>query len=331
VSSKQGLRKPLIVIVSPALAAANNGNWQTASRWARMLGSDFHVRIVPSWQGQRCDALIALHARRSAASIAAFAQAHPGHPLVVVLTGTDLYRDIHVDAAAQRSLVLATRLVTLQAQGPQELPTALRRRCVVLHQSAPRLAPALKPRTFLRVVQVGHLRDEKDPMTFMRAAQRLAARRDIRFEQIGDALDPVLADAARATAALCPGYHWVGAMAHAAARQRIRRAHLLVNTSRIEGGANVVIEAAQSGTAVLASRIGGNVGLLGAKHSGVFAAGDDAALAALIERARDDAAFLGELQAQTQERTALFDPVREREGLLHLLHDALEKAPDVGH
>ena len=73
-----------IVITSPALAAANNGNWQTASRWARFLDSSFHARIVPTWQGQDCDALIALHALRSAPSVAAFAQAHPTRPLIVV-------------------------------------------------------------------------------------------------------------------------------------------------------------------------------------------------------------------------------------------------------
>ena len=34
-----------IVIVSPALADANNGNWQTARRWQRLLQPN-QVRIV---------------------------------------------------------------------------------------------------------------------------------------------------------------------------------------------------------------------------------------------------------------------------------------------
>jgi len=313
-----------VVIASPALAAAINGNWQTASRWARILAGDFHVRIVPSWLGEDCDALIALHARRSAPSVAAFAQAYPTRPLIVVLTGTDLYRDIRSDAGAQRSLALATALVTLQDQGPAELPAALRSRCHVIYQSARRLAPAGKPSRVLRVLQVGHLRHEKDPATYLRAAQRLAARQDIRFEHVGAGLDGALAAAAAGTQARCPRYRWLGALPHAATRQRIRRAHLLVNSSRMEGGAHVLLEAAQCGTAVLASRIAGNVGMLGPGHEGYFDVGDDAGLAALIARARDDAGFLARLQAQTAARAPLFDPGVERRRLLHLLHTALE-------
>jgi putative glycosyltransferase (TIGR04348 family) len=316
-----------VVIVIPALATATSGNWQTAARWARMLGSDFHVRIVPTWQGEDGDALIALHARRSAASIAAFAQAHPARPRIVVLTGTDLYRDIRVDAEARRSLELATRIVTLQDQGPRELPAPLRTRCCVIYQSARRLAPARKPHRVLRVLQVGHLRDEKDPATFLRAAERLAARPDIRFEHVGAGLDGALAAAAARTQSLCPHYRWLGALPHAATRQRIRRAHLLVNSSRMEGGAHVVLDAARCGTAVLASRVAGNVGMLGRAHEGYFEVGDDAALAALIARARDDDAFLQRLQAETEARAPLFEPAEERRRLLHLLHTALETPP----
>ncbi len=131
-------------------------------------------------------------------------QAHPDRPLVVVLTGTDLYRDIRTDASAQRSLQQATHLVVLQEQGVLELEPALRAKCRVIYQSAPKLAAVDPPRRVLRVVNVGHLRDEKDPETFMRAAVRLAHRDDLRFEQIGAALDPRFEAAAQRTAAACP-------------------------------------------------------------------------------------------------------------------------------
>src|SRR4029079_7272757 len=145
---------------------------------------DYRVSVVAQWRGPddgAADALIALHARRSAASIDAFARAHPGRALVVVLTGTDLYRDIHGDAEAQRSLRQATHLVALQEQGPQELPAPLRGKCTVLFQSATRLAPVHKPASRLRAVMAGHLRAEKDPLCFMRAAVRLAPRSELRF------------------------------------------------------------------------------------------------------------------------------------------------------
>jgi putative glycosyltransferase (TIGR04348 family) len=315
-----------IVIVSPALAAANNGNWHTARRWSRLLRDDYRTSVVAQWRGPEdgaADALIALHARRSAASIDAFARAHPGRALVVVLTGTDLYRDIRSDAEAQRSLQQATHLVALQEQGPQELPAALRGRCAVVFQSAAPLAPAHKPAGRLRAVMAGHLRTEKDPLCFMQAAVRLASRSELRFEHIGDALDAALAEAARETERTTAHYRWLGGLARAATRQRIRRAHLLVNASRMEGGAQVVIEAVQSGTAVLASRIGGHVGLLGADFAGFFEPGDAAGLARLVERAHDEPSFLQALLEQGRRRAPLFAPGAERASLLHLLHDAL--------
>lgn len=312
------------MIVSPALAQANNGNWHTAWRWSRMLRADCRTGISNEWAGQPCDVLIALHARRSAASIDAFARAFPRKPLVVVLTGTDLYRDIGTDSSAQRSLQQASHLVVLQEQGVNALPAACRGKCWVIYQSAPRLRPMPAPPRVLRVVNVGHLRDEKDPLTFMRAAQRLRERRDIRFVHIGDALDPALAAAARRTQADGPNYRWLGGLPRATARQHIRRAQLLVNTSRMEGGAQVILEAAQSGTAVAASRIPGNVGMLGAEHAGYFELGDDAALANLIARARDEPGFLAALRMQTLARAPLFEPAEEQRRLVNLINTALE-------
>ncbi len=60
------MAKPHVLIVTPALADANNGNWRTASRWAQFLSAVAEVEIARAWAGGPCDALIALHARRSA-------------------------------------------------------------------------------------------------------------------------------------------------------------------------------------------------------------------------------------------------------------------------
>jgi putative glycosyltransferase (TIGR04348 family) len=313
------------MIVSPALASANNGNWHTAARWSRMLRGHCRTGIAKQWQGEPCEVLIALHARRSAASIEAFARVHPESPLIVVLTGTDLYRDIRTDAAARRSLQLATHLVVLQDQGLQELEPALRAKCRVIYQSAPRLRPTLPPKRVLRVLQVAHLRDEKDPATYLRAVHRLGERNDIRFELIGDALDADLGAAAHRTQTECPNFRWLGGQPRAATRQHIRRAQLLVSTSRMEGGAHVILEAAQSGTAVLASNIPGNVGMLGADYTGYFDLGDDVQLAAALARARDEPAYLARLRTQTLARAPLFEPAEEERSLLQLIHTALEK------
>jgi putative glycosyltransferase (TIGR04348 family) len=266
--------------------------------------------------------MVALHARRSAPAIAAWARQCPGKPLIVILTGTDLYRDIEHDASAQQSLALATHLVVLQDAGLQQVPPAWRDKTRVIYQSAPALKPAVKSTRQFRALMVGHLRDEKDPLTWLRAAARSYPDRMI-FEQIGDALQPELALAARAAQTALPGYRWLGSLPRAQTRQHIKRAHVLVNSSLMEGGAHVILEAVQSGTAVLASRISGNIGMLGADYAGYFPVGDDAALAALLQRCAGQPAFLALLEKQCRQRAHLFDPGEEKRHVLNLLQSAL--------
>jgi len=311
--------------VTPALAQANNGNWQTAHRWARLLRPAYRVRLAEHWDGGGDDLLIALHARRSAASIAAWRAAHPARPVLLVMTGTDLYRDIATDASAQRSLAIADALVVLNELGARQLPEALRAKAHVVLQSCAARRPVAHTSRLLRALMVGHLRDEKDPRTWWRAARRLAGRPDIRLDHIGAALDPALGDEAAALAAVQPNFRWLGGMDHASVRRRIQAAHVLVHASRMEGGAHVVIEAIRSGTPVLASRIDGNIGLLGPDYAGCFEPGDDAGLAALIARARDDADMLPRLTAQLSSRAALFAPEAERATLRRLVGALLAK------
>ncbi|HSV78387.1 MAG TPA: selenoneine biosynthesis selenosugar synthase SenB [Ramlibacter sp.] len=320
---------PSVVIVSPALADANNGNWRTAHRWQEFLAPRCAVRIAHAWNGGADDVMLALHARRSAAAIQAWSAAHPGRGLAVVLTGTDLYQDIAVDAAAQRSLQLAQRLVVLQERGADALPPPLRDKARVIFQSTPALPTSSKPRDPLQAVMVGHLRTVKSPETLFQAARLLRPADGIRIDHIGDAAgEPALADAARATAAACPHYRWLGPLPHPETLERIRGAHVLAHTSAMEGGAHVILEAVRSGTAVLASRVPGNVGMLGEDYAGYFPHGDAPALADLLRACRAGlalqdlaAGLLARLGAQCALRSDLFDPAAERAALLNLVQD----------
>lgn len=319
-----------IVIVTPALADANNGNWQTARRWQRFLAPLYPTRLVKTWPDAEAGAdaaLIALHARRSAASVAAWHAQRGSAGLGVVLTGTDLYRDIRTDAAAQRSLALAQTLVVLQELGVQALPEPLRAKARVIFQSTPARRPLEKTSHHLRALMVGHLREEKSPETLFETARLLRDRRDIFIDHIGAALDPALGDAAAATQAACPHYRWLGNQPHAATRARIQRAHLLVHCSRLEGGAHVVMEAVASGTPVLASRIDGNLGMLGADYAGYFDWNDARALADLLLACRADQGksrgLLQRLAGQARRRAALFFPATERAAVRRLAADLL--------
>ncbi|MCK2097348.1 selenoneine biosynthesis selenosugar synthase SenB [Thauera aromatica] len=328
---------PQLVIVSPALRDANNGNWQTARRWQRHLAGICRVRIGKAWPDALAAgdiAMIALHARRSAESIAAWADTHPGRGLALVLTGTDLYRDIAADAAARHSLDLAQALVVLQECAPLALPDAVRAKARVIFQSTTARQALVKSSHHLRAVMVGHLREEKSPQTLFAAARRLAGRRDLFIDHIGDALDPALGEAARATMAAAPNYRWLGGLPHEAVRRHIQRAHLLIHASRMEGGAHVVMEAVASGTPVLASRIDGNVGMLGADYAGYFPWGDAEALAALLLRCRESVAgeggrLMAQLAVQCHQRAPLFAPERERSALHRLVGDLLRTAGEA--
>lgn len=301
-----------IALVTPYLPAARNGNAHTALRWRHFLRQAGHrVDMMLSWQGEAADLLIALHARRSHAAIAAFAEAHPARPMVLVLTGTDLYRDILISPEAQRSLKLAHRLVVLQEQGPLELPVPYRDKTRVIYQSAPAITGAQRPVSYFSVGVVAHLRGEKDPFRAALASRLLPAASRIRVWHAGDEREPGMARAAAELAPGAPRWRWLGARPHGETRRRIARSHVLVVSSIMEGGANVICEAVRAGTPVLASRIPGNVGMLGRDYAGYFPLEDEQALAALMLRAETDAAFQARLARQCAERAPRFAPERE--------------------
>lgn len=322
------MAKPNVFIVSPAAAEANNGNGHTAARWMEFLQPVADVRLALAWNGEPADALIALHARRSAESIARFRATHPHRGLALVLTGTDLYRDIDSDVNAQHSLECASHLVVLQDEALRRLAPRHHAKARVIVQSAPAREPAGRAEPGTRFVAVGHLREEKDPLTLMQAARLLRDDASLRTVHVGGALDESLAAAARGTMADCPGYRWLGALPHGETRDAIAAAHALVHTSRIEGGANVIIEAVSSGVPVIASRIDGNVGLLGRNYAGYFPLGDAQALAAAMRRFAHEPAFASELAAQCAARAPLFTPAAEAAAVRALAQDLCARAGD---
>ena len=333
----------VVHLITPALAVDNNGNWQTARRWMRYLGGRHKLCLATSWEGRRAMAgaassllhpsemMIALHARRSAGSIAAFVAGGHG-PVALVMTGTDLYRDIHADAQARASLDLASLIVVLHEQGIQDLPESVRHKARVIFQSARTLKPLnlRRPRRHFDIVMVGHLRAEKDPMTALRAMARLdqanpvvprpgALSAPVRLVQIGGDRDEALGLSFRQGAASLRNVRRLGPLPHARTRQCIRHAQALVLPSLMEGGANVLIEAACAGVPVLASRISGSVGMLGADYEGFFEVGDDEGLARLIRRCQNDATYHLRLQQQCQARSGLFAISHERDCVRQLV------------
>jgi putative glycosyltransferase (TIGR04348 family) len=317
-----GMNEPPVVIISPALASSNNGNWHTAARWREFLSTQAQTTILQRWNGEDAIAMVALHARRSADSIARFRKEHPTRPLALVLTGTDLYGDLASDAAIQHSLQCASHIVVLQQEALCMLSAADQARARVIVQSAPRVS-CVEPAAYsCDFVAVGHLRSEKDPLTLMLAARHLRGT-GIRIVHIGNALDAVLGVEAQKTMEDCPDYRWLGGLPQSVARQWMACARALVHMSRLEGGANVVIEAVRAQVPVLASRIDGNVGLLGRDYDGYFEVGNTSALAGLMRRAHEAPSWLSHLKAQCAKREPLFDTAAEAMAVQRLLGDLL--------
>jgi len=313
-----------IGIITPAAAGSRHGNRHTAERWARHLRALGHAtHIALEWDGRDCDLLIALHARRSHASIRAWKLAHPLRPLALVLTGTDLYRDIRSDADARASLRLADRLVVLQPKGLEELGAADRAKTRVIFQSVRALRRQAPPRSYFLATVIGHLREEKDPF---RAAQALAhlPQDRIRVVHLGQAMTPEMDRQARALMRAEPRYRWLGELDHAAAMRWLARSHVMVISSRMEGGAHVVSEAIAIGVPVIASAISGNIGLLGDDYPAYFPVADEAALAAQLARAQREPDWRAALEAAVKAKRHEADPAAEREAIARLIADLFE-------
>jgi putative glycosyltransferase (TIGR04348 family) len=313
-----------ISIVTPAPAGSRTGNRHTAARWAAMLRSSGHrVAVLNEWQGERCDLLVALHADRSHASVRRYRDAHPEGALIVVLTGTDLYRDLpRGSMKARDSLDLADRIIVLQSEAKRTLPKRWRRKTRVVYQSSDTRLKHSPPAHPFRVAVVGHLRKVKDPFRAVRAVARLKG--DYQVVQLGGALDPKMAPLARAWMKKEARYRWLGSLPHAEAMKWIARSHVLVVSSVMEGGANVVCEAARIGTPVLASRVPGNVGMLGKDYPGYYRLYDDRALADLTRKASGDAVRYKKLSNSLRRRSVLFSPSAEQSALLRALRAAAD-------
>ena len=256
--------------------------------------------------------LIALHARRSADAVRAYREAYPDRPIVLALTGTDLYQDIHTDRRAQQALELASRLVVLQALALRELPKHLHAKTRVILQSCVAPRTIFRPRDdVFEVCVLGHLRPVKDPFRTSRATRLLPVSSTIRVLQVGEALTPDMARMARAEEARNPRYRWLGVLPRWRALRVLARCRLLVLTSRSEGGANVISEALAVGVPVLSTDIPGSTGVLGPDYPGIFPFGDTKALAALLDRAETDPQFYSTLKRHCERLRPLVQPARE--------------------
>lgn len=316
-----------IGVITPAAPGSNTGNRVTANRWAGILrGLGHQVSVARSYDGRELDLLVAIHAVRSADSVAAYRVKYPLRPLVVLLAGTDVYGPLYEDAGARAAIAAADRLVTLQDLAINELREEDRRKARTIVQSAlptPGPGPSPGARHFTATA-VGHLRAVKDPFRTALASRSAPATSRLRIVQVGSALDAGMAQQAEREATVNPRYRWTGAVPRWRARRVMKRAHVTVVSSLSEGGANVISEAVADDVPILASHMPGNVGLLGEHYPGYFPVQGTASLAALLMKAEAEPAYRAQLVAAATHLRPLVRPEHESQEWVRLIAELMD-------
>ncbi len=301
-----------IEIVTPAPPKSLYGNRITAQRWQGFLKKlGYKTAVTQSWSGKDLDLLIALHAYRSYSSIKTFKEAHPNKPVLLMITGTDIYRDMLQHPEVHMSMRLADAIVVLQPEAIRSIPERYRDKAHVIYQSVETIKSRDKPKRSFLLSVIGHLRPEKDPFCIVRAIPYLDEDSRVKIQHLGMAMSRDMKKSALQYSKKIDRYSWLGECSHRKTLQELARSHILVISSRMEGGAHVVSEAIAAGTPVIASAIAGNRGLLGKNYPGYFPVEDGHALAQLITKAETNPEFYQSLVRHVKALQKQVQPQRE--------------------
>ncbi len=286
-----------IIIITPAPKGSRSGNRASANRWGAIFQKLGHkVTILTNYNGEDTDFMVALHAWRSADSIKRFSKLHPNLPLIVVLTGTDAYKFINSHRTTTiLSLRKATKIVGINNLIKNILPKNLHKKLKIIVQSAkPNLIREPLKRTF-NVCFAGHLREEKDPKTLCKAIVNLPSTSKIKVNAYGKAHSKKWEKFAKDEMKKNTRFKWHGEVSQSKLRKKFSCSHILISSSIIEGGANVISEAIMAGLPILASKIDGNVGLLGRDYPGFFEVRNSNSLKEKLMLAETDPKFYKKL------------------------------------
>ncbi len=316
-----------VIIASPYATDSLNGNTVTSQRIVSLLGSAGHkAEIIQSCEitaesVRYVDAMIALHAKKSAGAVDVFRKWSPSGKLIIFVTGTDLYEDLPSGCPeCLASMHSADTLVVSQSASLCSIPEEFKSKTHVVYKSIamPNMGDDVVVEKDLFTV-VGHLRAVKQPFMIVEALKLLGDI--VRVKSVGAEFDTGSAETARKHVLSNDRFEWLGECDYTTALRWMQRSVATVNTSLSEGGANSVGESIMFGVPVLASRIEGNVGMLGDAYSGYFSVNQPQELADLMERAITDEEFIKQLKHEVLERQIHFVPERELEGWLSLLEN----------
>ena len=309
-----------IEIVTPAPPGTLHGNRITALRWQQfLLRLNFQSTVTERWSGKSCDVLIALHGLRSYDSIQCFKKAHSDHPIILIMTGTDIYRDLKNSKKVIQSMEMADAIVVLQPEAIDSLPKQFHHKVRVIYQSVKKLSRKVPPKRHFLASIIGHLRAEKDPLCAAESLRLLPQDSKIQLVQLGKAMSPEFKKQAISIEKNIDRYRWLGQLSHSKTLQWLSRSHVMVISSIMEGGAHVVSEAIAIGIPVIASDIPGNRGLLGNSYPAYYPAGDQIALSKLLTKSETNPVFYQKLCKAIAGRQKITKPELEQKSIQKLI------------
>jgi glycosyltransferase involved in cell wall biosynthesis len=331
-----------IALVIPAPAATIWGAETTGERWRKHLQALGHsidvVREEPEatsgFEPEPYDALIAIGAEAADASIRAFHTRHPDRPLILALNGRDLYVSLDRTPTVRTNLARANALVVFHGRAPELLPDEIRARTYVVFQSvelpeggAEAIEPAPRSETLestphcFEVCVAAPLQSYRDPLRVAKAVRLVDASSQLFVTHVGRSLEDEWRERAQRESRDNERYEWIGGVSPQEALRYIARADLLAETSTVTAGSNALSEAIALDTPVVASRIPGNVGVLGGDYEGYFPPEREAKLADRLQSAELGEYTYRRLRTQCRELRPRFDWRREREAWRVILEE----------
>lgn len=308
-----------ICVASPYPLSELKGNSVTTERIVEILReAGFEARGSHGFDGFPADALISLHAKKGAQAVVDYRKVCPKGKRIVLLTGTDIYDDFPKGLGLV-SLEAADHIAITHEESLPMIPERFHEKVVIVPSSLEmppvKAAPKHPPFSPFVISVVGHLRPVKRPFLTIEAVAK-HPEWDVEVWQLGEALDEESAATARTWVEKDSRYRWFGGLPREEGLRRCADSSLSVNSSILEGGANAVLEAMTMGVPMLASRIPGNIGLLGNDYPGFFDGEEiEGKLAEILAKPKE----LNRWTEAAAARLPIFSRKNEREAWKNLL------------
>lgn len=318
-----------VLIYSPFPHQTGQGNSVTADRTELILSQAGFTVLSEggNYSGQDARCLVALNARRSAGVVAEFDKLHPGRQIIVIVTGSDINHPEmeHRESETRRTMARAEALVMLHETDLEALPGDLQQKAVCIFPSVilpdgTQHQPAQGDR--FEAIMAGNLRLVKNPQLAVEGARLLDQDSPVYINSYGDASGELAIEMSKSSEEVAH-FQWCGKVGHAELLGKMARAHVLLNTSILEGGANAICEAVSMGLPVVASDIRGNVGMLGHDYPGLFPSGDVREMVDLLQQCAGSASFYADLKRRVEQRASLFDYATESNAWISLIRARL--------